>query len=91
MNESSQREHWHLRREFNIGHVITTLMLFAAGISAWYSTQNRISILELRQGAQEKRLEQTRDEVSSKLQRIEQKLDRLIERELDNNHGRGGQ
>lgn len=79
---------WHIDKSVSVGHIISTIMLAGAMAGFVFSTNTKVEMLAVRMDATEERL--TRDnarhnqDVSSinvALQRLEDKVDRLIERE----------
>lgn len=83
-------EGWHLKREVNLSHLAATVTL-ALGLISWGNKiDNRITSIEAQVSfqkeildSQQVRTAQLFDQLSSRLQRIEDKLDRVIERERD--------
>lgn len=77
---------WHLRREIQLGHIITTLSIAASAV--WYvaKVDQRISLLEAQFSVQHDR-DERQDQATAEamgllraqLDRIDAKLDRLIE------------
>jgi uncharacterized coiled-coil protein SlyX len=84
-------EGWHLKREVNLSHLAATVSL-AIGLISWGNKiDNRITSIEAQVNfqkeildSQQVRTAQLFDQLSSRLQRIEDKLDRVIEREREN-------
>jgi uncharacterized coiled-coil protein SlyX len=83
-------EGWHLKREVNLSHLAATVTL-AIGLISWGNKiDNRITSIEAQVSFQKEMLDsqqvrtaQLFDQLSSRLQRIEDKLDRVIERERE--------
>jgi heme exporter protein D len=83
----SPRDPWHLKREIQLGHVITTLTVALSAVLYIGRMEQRIALVE-----QHLRVQRERDErqdsamqektlaLSRQLERMEAKLDRLIER-----------
>jgi cell division protein FtsL len=80
------RRGWHLNKGLDLGHLVVTLSMLA-GFVAWAMVQERrLTTVEnglvrehevnLQQDAARSRME---DQAAAKLQRIEEKLDRIIE------------
>ncbi len=73
---------WHLDKRLNLGHILTTVIIVAAGISVVHGLDTRLTAAEVRiEETQRQHIEyqkQTRDALA----RIEMKLDRVIEREI---------
>ncbi len=81
-------EPWHLKREIQLGHVITTLTVAVSAIFYVTKLDQRIALIEQQQATQQTRDGKQDAEVSEKtlalgrqLERMEAKLDRLIERQ----------
>lgn len=78
---------WHLKREIQLGHIITTLTVAAAAFGYIGKQEQRIALIEQRLEQQRERDErQDRSAGEDKklfverLDRMDAKLDRLIER-----------
>lgn len=81
----SSPEKWHIKREFQVGHLITTIsMAIAAGMYVT-TVEKRVSLLE--QVAQQQRERDERQDkvtaeafstVNAHLSKIDDKLDRLL-------------
>lgn len=77
-----EKDIWHLRKEINLGHIITTLTL-ASGIIAWgFSIDSRLSKAEVRIESMitiiaENRVDQRtmRDELMAELRYIRSRID----------------
>jgi len=41
-----QREDWHLDKSVSVGHILTTVMLVAAAVGAFYSLSTRLAVVE---------------------------------------------
>jgi uncharacterized coiled-coil protein SlyX len=87
-NAMSERvtDHWHLKREVNIGHILATATLAVGLISYSAAIDRRITRLESTIAAQrdtdtrqDRALENGVRGVSERLDRIDNKLDRLVE------------
>lgn len=73
--------HWHLKREVNISHLLTTAII-AVSLMTWASkVEQRLGILEVVNSQQI-------EAVSRRLDRMETKIDHLIQR---NGHQQNGQ
>lgn len=88
-NDQTMRAHherWHLKKEINVGHMITTLIM-AIGLVAWGSNMDRrLTRVEVSASDQswtdQKQDIAIRDSalsLTTRLDRIDSKLDRLIE------------
>lgn len=71
--------HWHLDKRVNVGHLLTTATILGS-VMWWGSTvETRLGVLDAKQQAAAVRQEQLREDIKSRLDRIETKLDRVIE------------
>lgn len=77
---------WHLNRELSISHIVTTVLLAVSLLKWGMAMDARVAAVETRTQAQEGRdigqdrmLERFDGALSSRLDRIEAKLDRVIE------------
>lgn len=89
--ENDRRDNsWHLDKKVNIGHMITTLALFGSMLISINSIQDQV-VKNTEEARHQReiinRVEQTsakRDqETRLQLDRIDSKIDRLLQRELD--------
>jgi len=86
-DEDGLSSHWHLDKRLNVGHLIITA-LFATSMFAWAATlDKRISANELKidnvtnmMNNSEERSIKAMESMSSNFNRMNDKLDRLIER-----------
>lgn len=69
---------WHLSREVTVAHIIATVMLSGSIISWGMSVDTRITRLETQQAAHAAALERAIQTVDARLDRIENKVDRLL-------------
>lgn len=84
---SDNFQHWHLDKRLNVGHILTTISAVAAAF-AWGSTiESRLAVLELQtrnseaaQAEIKEEIVRTRQSFNQRLDRVDSKLDRLIER-----------
>jgi hypothetical protein len=83
----SPNDHWHLDRKVPIGIIVAMLMQFGGGL--WFVSKLDARILSLeastlaqheRDKAQDHSATQSRSEILRQLERIDEKLDRLIEK-----------
>lgn len=80
-------EGWHLKREIQIGHLITTLTVAAAATMYITKLEQRIAIMEA-QVVEQRARDQRQDEsvkdaiqlLRYQLERMDNKLDKLIDR-----------
>lgn len=78
---------WHIRREVQLGHILTTLAIAGAATAYITKIDQRLALLE-QQTIQQRDRDDTQDRVTLErtslvrvqLDRLETKLDRLIER-----------
>ena len=87
---ADEREGWHISRQITLGHIVTTLMLFAGLVGIYTDNQaqhqdadKRITVVETQVRVEHEANQQDRARTASALSDISKKLDRLIERELD--------
>lgn len=81
-------EPWHLKREIQLGHVITTITVAVAALVYVQRQEQRIALVEQTQH-QQREVDRRQDEalndktllLTRSLERIESKLDRLVERQ----------
>lgn len=80
-------EGWHLKREIQVGHIITTLVVAFSVVLYIGKLEQRIALIEALSISQRDRDEQQDKAVGrqmglvvKQLDRIDEKLDRLIER-----------
>jgi hypothetical protein len=72
---------WLFRKEINAGHLLTTVAL-TFGLISWASTMDsRVTRLETQQEATSIALTRAIDVIDARLNRIEDKLDRVIRHE----------
>lgn len=70
---------WHLDKRLNVGHLLTTIAL-AGSMFAWGTKMDsRVTVLEAENRAQDNMLQITNSVLGARLDRIEAKLDRVIE------------
>lgn len=81
-------DRWHVSKTINLGHIVTTAIMFVSVMWFFFQQDSRISQAELNiKHLQEIRVaDQTRtdrkfDEIRAYMLRIEEKLDRIIESE----------
>ena len=88
--ESPAREQWHLKREIQLGHLITTVVVAVSAMSYVTKLEQRIALLEqsaMSQHERDERQDKTASEaivqMNQQLLRIDGKLDTVISRLLD--------
>lgn len=72
-----QPERWHLKREIQLTHVISTIVLVGTVFAYVNKIDQRLTVVEVQLIAQRQAMEVRREQ----LERIDAKLDRLIERQ----------
>ena len=72
----SEPERWHLKREIQLTHVISTILLVGTVFAYVNKIDQRLTVVEVQLVAQRQAMEVRREQ----LERIDAKLDRLIER-----------
>ena len=75
MNETERRR-WHLKKELSLGDLIAFVCAIGAVVIAYFTMDKRVAIVEAHAVTQGKETGQ----IVNQLQRLEDKLDRLIER-----------
>ena len=80
-------EHWHISKTVNIGHIISTVLLAGTLAVGWMNMSEQVSsnAQAIQHQAdinalEQKHLAEFKDEIRTRLQRIDDKLERLIER-----------
>lgn len=76
MNEPQQSERWHLKKEIQLGHLITTITVAISAIMYINKIDQRVTVVEVQVAAQR----DTSGVFRAQLDKINDKLDRLIER-----------
>jgi uncharacterized coiled-coil protein SlyX len=78
---------WHMKREIQLGHVLTTISLVLTGLFFITKMDQRITLLEdkvmgqrERDASQDKQLADTLSRIQAQFDHLDAKLDRLIER-----------
>jgi hypothetical protein len=85
--EPPKRNGWHFSREIQLGHIVTTVMLLLSAVIYVQKQDQRLGLIEYQISEQVKRddRQDARDltnmhDMSDRLDKIEGKLDRIIER-----------
>lgn len=89
------QESWHLEKTISISHIITTIGIIGAALSAYYALSGRVTIVEERilnllenqariDAAQDANLEQFRSQMRDSTVEINNKLDIVIQELLSN-------
>jgi hypothetical protein len=87
LEDSRSPVRWHLKKEIQITHLITTIVVGVSAITYINKMDSRLAVLEAAQMAQRDR-DERQDKVSeaattlvhTQLDRMDAKLDRLVER-----------
>ena len=74
--EPRSQQGWHLKKEIQLGHLITTLTVAISAIVYVNKIEQRVAVVESQMLYQK----ETSSVLRSQLDRINDKLDRLIER-----------
>lgn len=81
------KNRWHLKKEVQISHIVTTLLVSASVLLYVSKLEQRIALIEAQDQMQRDRDERqdrattdARDALRSQLERMDAKLDRLIEK-----------
>ena len=77
MAEPKETERWHLKKEIQLGHLITTFAVAISAVLYINKIEQRLSVVETQLLAQRESSALLR----SQLERMDAKLDRLIERD----------
>lgn len=85
MNETDPHG-WHLKKEIQLGHIITTVTVAISAVVYIQKIEQRVAVMESevmhqkeRDAAQDKMSAESFSVVRAQLERIDAKLDRLIE------------
>lgn len=86
VKQPEDQNKWHLKREVQLGHIITTITVVVSVVIYTQKQEQRIALLENhvavqreRDERQDKSQSEAITQVRSHLERMEAKLDRLIE------------
>lgn len=85
-DQDPRSQSWHVKKEIQAGHLLTTIALVMGMVGAYYRMAERITVNEIEM-RQQKEFLQSQDAVAlatiaqlrAQLDKIEAKLDRLIE------------
>lgn len=80
-DDEQPRERWHLKREIQLGHLITTMTVAVSVVVYVGKLEQRISLIEQQAVLQDKAGKEVVSMLRQQLERMDTKLDRLIERE----------
>jgi len=78
--EREEKRRWHFSKEVSVVDVLTILVAGGAMTSAWISVKQDIAILQTEAAERKQIIASMKSDFESALNRIEGKLDRLIER-----------
>ena len=88
---SAEKDKLHLDHRFTYGHLISTILLVGAMIGAYTDNisqhslaDKRISIIESQMKANQDAAKDFRTQLNERMLSMDEKLDRLVERELSN-------
>lgn len=83
-----ESESWHVSKTINLGHIVTTAVMFVSVMWWFFQQDSRISQAELNikhlqevRASDQARTDKKFDEIRAYMLRIEAKLDRIIESE----------
>jgi len=83
------QEHWHLDKKVNLSHMVTTMILLISGVVYVGDIDTKVEKQGIQIESLQEKVEQQRDDTKSMftqlrsdMKGIDQKLDKLIEREL---------
>ena len=76
-SQNEQPERWHLKKEIQITHVISTVLLMVSVFAYVSKVEQRLTVVETQLIGQRDAMEVRRVQ----LERMDSKLDRLIERQ----------
>ena len=84
------QEHWHLDKKVNLSHMVTTMILLVSGVVYVGDIDTKVEKQGIQIESLQEKVEQQRDDTKemfdqlrSDMKGIDQKLDRLIDRELN--------
>jgi len=77
MAEPKETERWHLKKEIQLGHLITTFVVAISAVLYINKIEQRLSVVETQVLAQRESATLLRQQ----LERMDAKLDRLIEKD----------
>lgn len=87
MNERRAPEGWHLKKEIQFGHIITTLTVAAAALFYFTKLEQRIALVEhqiISQHERDERQDKATSEaltlIRQQLEKMDAKLDRALDR-----------
>jgi len=82
-------EHWHLDKKVNLSHMVTTMILLISGVVYVGDIDTKVEKQGIQIESLQEKVEQQRDDTKSMftqlrsdMKGIDQKLDKLIDREL---------
>lgn len=74
------KEQWSLKKEVSIGDLVAIAVAIGGVLSAYFTLKNEIELIKSRVVATENAADTFKYNIDSRLNRIEDKLDRLVER-----------
>jgi len=85
----SDEQHWHLDKKVNLSHMVTTMILLISGVVYVGDIDTKVEKQGIQIESLQEKVEQQRDDTKSMftqlrsdMKGIDQKLDKLIDREL---------
>lgn len=69
-----------MKKEFSYGHILTTLSIIIAGMGWAFSIDKNVAVLEAKLHASSEQAVEMQGKFGEELRRINDKLDRVIER-----------
>ena len=85
----SDEQHWHLDKKVNLSHMVTTMILLVSGVVYVGDIDTKVEKQGIQIESLQEKVEQQRDDTKSMftqlrsdMKGIDQKLDKLIDREL---------
>jgi len=86
------QEHWHLDKKVNLSHMVTTMILLISGVVYVGDIDTKVEKQGIQIESLQEKVEQQRDDTKSMftqlrsdMKGIDQKLDKLIDRQLNRN------
>lgn len=81
MSQIDQRRKWHVSREISVDAIIAFMMACGAVVAAWVNLNSRLSILETMVINVVESAKVSGGSLEARMGRMEDKLDRIIERQ----------
>lgn len=77
---------WTIKKEISLGDAVAVIIAVISVVGSYFSLKGQIDTVELRLTLQEKATDVLKNDINERLKNIDDKLQRLIEREA-NQHG----